>query len=179
MKVKKAYPNTKRAIKRFAELFPDPAKILVVGTQDGYEIHCLKKLGHEVHGTEIDPGYANFCQERGYDVLCDDFENTKVRRKYDIVYSSHVIEHCENPLNFMKSAYKVLKDQGIVFLYFPLEDKKEDKKHHGRMKHRSFWKDTHSFSSQIVVKSKFTPLKFEIVRRWRQHIEAMFVGRKK
>jgi SAM-dependent methyltransferase len=178
MKIKKAYSNTERSIARFAEMFPEPKKILVVGTQDGYEIHCLKKLGHEVHGTEIDKTYAEFCQSRDYNVICDNFEETNITEKYDVIYSSHVIEHCEHPLKFMESAYKVLKNDGILFIYFPLEDKKVDKKHHGRMKHRSFWKDIKTFREQIAEKSKFVELGLAVVRTWREHIEALYVGRK-
>lgn len=178
MKIKEAYPYTKAAIKRFAEKFPPPAKVIDVGTQDGYAIHLLKKRGYEAYGTEIDQAYAEFCNEQGHKVWCDNFQETKVDDTFDIVYSSHVIEHCDEPLKFMESAHKILKPQGILFMYFPLEDKTFDKKHYGRMRHRSFWKDLETFRENVSSKSKFKEIELYITRTWRTHIEGLFIGEK-
>jgi len=185
MKVKEAYPTTKNAIKRLKAMYPPPAKVLDVGTRDGYGIHVLKKHGYIASGTEINEEGVKFCQSRGYDVMCDDFEHTKVTEKYDIVFSSHVIEHCENSLNFMKSAHKVLKENGILFIYFPLEDWK-DKTHVGNMRHKSNWKDMDTFRDEISSKSDFEEIEFFITRKRKtsnkkskkMHIEALFIGRK-
>lgn len=145
----------------------------------------MKKYGYDASGTEIDEKYAEFCQGRGLNVMWDDFENTKVREKFDIVFSNHVIEHCYDSLNFMKSAHKVLKKQGILFMFFPLENW-EDKSHSGRMRHKSHWKDMETFRNKISSKSDFEEIELFITRKTptsnkkskKMHIEALYVGRK-
>lgn len=42
------------------------------------------------------------------------------------VIANHVIEHFENPILFFKNAYRVLKDQGILFLAIPDKEKTFD-----------------------------------------------------
>ena len=185
MKIKKAYPNTRKAIEMFISKYPTPGKILDVGTRDGYAIHLFKKYGFDCYGTDVDESYVKYCNNRGYDVVMDDFENTCLdpNCKFNVVYSSHVIEHCENPINFMKSAHKVLKKNGIVYMYFPLEEKKIDKKHHGSMKHRSFWPDLETFEIEVINPKQFDIIELAInkithKKGGHRHVEALFVGRK-
>jgi len=182
MKIKEAYPYTKAAIKRLASRYPAPRNVLDVGTRDGYSIHCLRKQGYEASGVEIDPTYAEFCVSRGYDVRCDDFEHTKVREKYDLVYSSHVIEHCHDPLDFLKSAHSVLNTGGILFIYFPLECFRKKHKNKGRddsMRHRQFWPLLDDFRREVSSKCElFREIDFFITRSWGGHTEALFVGEK-
>jgi len=66
-----------------------------------------------------------------------------------------VIEHVDSPVKFLKSAYKVLKKGGYVLAYFPLTKKTDDKKHHGFMKHRTFYKTVDDFRRDVSSKSKF------------------------
>ena len=176
-KIKEGYPYTKNAIARLVESFPPPAKLLDVVTRDGYAIHLLKKHGYELFGTDIDDEYVNFCKNRGYNVLLDDFSDTQIEEKFDIVYSSHVIEHCLYPLDFLKSCEKVLKKDGVAFLYFPIERKRGDKKHDGYMKHRAFFWDLDDFR-KIVEMSNLKEEQLFVTRTWRSHTEALFVGRK-
>lgn len=176
-KIKEGYPYTKKAIERLVKMFPPPAKLLDVGTRDGYAIHLLKKHGYELTGTDIDDDYVDFCKQRKYNVLLDDFSNTQIEGKFDIVYSSHVIEHCRYPLDFLKSCEKVLKKDGVAFLYFPIEKKKNDKKHEGYMKHRAFFGGLDAFRD-IVEMSNLKEEQLFITRKWRSHTEALFVGRK-
>ena len=182
MKIKEAYPYTKAAIKRFAKMYPAPMKVLDVGTRDGYSLHCFNRYGYDAAGIEIEQEYVDFCKSRGYDVEQDDFECTKVSDTYDAVYSSHVIEHCHDPLNFLKSAYKVLRPEGILFMYFPLEHFRKKHKNKGRddaMKHRQFWPTLDDFRNTVLSRCAFfTEVDFFITRTWGGHTEALFIGEK-
>jgi SAM-dependent methyltransferase len=42
------------------------------------------------------------------------------------VIANHVVEHFENPILFFKNAYRVLKDEGILFLAIPDKEKTFD-----------------------------------------------------
>lgn len=44
----------------------------------------------------------------------------------DFVIANHVIEHFQNPLAFLKSAHRVLKHDGILFMAFPNKERTFD-----------------------------------------------------
>ena len=180
-KVKEAYRFTKIAVKRLKEMYPPPLKVLDVGTRDGYSLHLFKKYGYDADGVEIDQNYVDFCVRRGYDVIQDDFQNTKVSKKYDLIYSSHAIEHCDNPIGFIESAWKILSNNGILFIYFPLEHERKKHKNDKRddsMKHRQFWPTIDNFRDNVSSKSEFKELKLYVTRHWNGHTEALFIGQK-
>ena len=50
--------------------------------------------------------------------ICSDFLTAKVGA-YDLVWASHVLEHCPNPNLFLKKAYSCLNSGGILAITVP------------------------------------------------------------
>ena len=49
-------------------------------------------------------------------VLCDDFRNYKTKKKFDLIFSTGVIHHLENPTTALKYFEKNIIDDGVIVL---------------------------------------------------------------
>lgn len=82
------------------------------------------------------PIAKKFCQGRGIDIGCggwpfpgatgidkeDDVYNIHLYQVLDYVFSSHCLEHIENPIMALAHWKDLLKPGGILFLYLPHPD---------------------------------------------------------
>ncbi len=103
--------------KTVAELAPD--SLVDVGCGDGNMLfQYLKKIPREFYGVEGAPQRKAQAEERGLKVFsCDlngrwPFESNK----FDVVFSSQVIEHLHNTRLFVEEAYRVLKPGGTAVI---------------------------------------------------------------
>ena len=100
-----------------AELAPD--SLLDVGCGDGaFLFRYLKKQPREFHGIEGVPAFRAQAEQRGIKAVgCDlngrwPFEDNK----FDVVFSSQVIEHLHNTRLYVEETYRVLKPGGAAIL---------------------------------------------------------------
>jgi len=77
-------------------------------------------MGLDADGCEIE---FDTCQmlktEFHLNIIHSAFENIRKYKEYDLVYSSHLIEHYIEPRLFMIAAKRVLRDHGYLYLYTP------------------------------------------------------------
>lgn len=83
-------------------------------------------------GQGLDIGYGgDLVHENafGYDIEHGDATYLKILKneKFDFIYTSHLIEHLNNPELAIKNWWKVLKPQGFLILYLPHRDLYEKK----------------------------------------------------
>jgi SAM-dependent methyltransferase len=100
-----------------AELNPD--SLVDIGCGDGSLLfRYLKKVPREFYGVEGAPPLKEQAEKRGLKVLSYDlngrwpFEDAK----FDVVFSSQVIEHLHNIRLFVEEAYRVLKPGGVAIV---------------------------------------------------------------
>jgi SAM-dependent methyltransferase len=100
-----------------AELNPD--SLIDIGCGDGsLLLRYLKKNPREFCGVEGAPSLKEQAEKRGIKVFsCDlngrwPFEDCK----FDVVFSSQVIEHLHNTRLFVEEAYRVLKPGGVAIV---------------------------------------------------------------
>lgn len=111
---------------------PKGKKILEIGSGYGITlISWVKNFGLDVTGVEPEgEGFAEtvkvsreLCKLNGVDperVIVSEGESLPFPDgSYDIVYSSNTIEHCHDPIAFLKEAIRVLKPGGILHLEVP------------------------------------------------------------
>jgi len=97
----------------------DP-KIFEAGLGNGLTAWLLKKQGFFVEGIDLDMRWCNeLMEELNMSVYTGKFEKWAAPYAYDLIYSSHVIEHTENVLGFMRKAYEILNPEGFFWLETP------------------------------------------------------------
>jgi len=102
---------------KYFKNFPKSKKILDYGTGLGQNIYYLNKLGFNVKGYDISKFALKFCREKGLDVS----DNFAKLGKFDVIFSSNVLEHLANPLKSLIDIRKKLNKDGILILILPYE----------------------------------------------------------
>ncbi len=99
-------------------------RILDIGCATGLLLNHLKQKGAHVYGVEICTQSCRYAYENFNLTLYNGtIENAHYESNYfDIVHFSHLIEHLEDPINFMKEIYRITKKDGYVLITTPRED---------------------------------------------------------
>lgn len=93
---------------------PVDSKILDVGCFDGGFLKTFE-TSYGRFGIEIHEGAVKKAQEHGIRIIGKDFADLKdVRATFDAVTSFDVIEHTQNPLEFLEQMVRLTKDGGII-----------------------------------------------------------------
>jgi len=101
-------------------------KILDVCCGDGAGLNYFKGMGFKnVVGVEISDQKIEKAKHSGFkvikkDICCEPFENNE---KYDIILSSHTLEHLLNPLYTLQNLGNILEEGGYIILVLPYPDK--------------------------------------------------------
>jgi len=113
--------------KQFLKLYKgysQNTKILDLGCGTGNFIAELKRKGCEVFGVDLDKNAIEFIKkhlklENVYAMSCDEFFKLPNLPKFDVVTFFEVIEHLDNPLEFIQNVKKLLKEDGMIVLSTP------------------------------------------------------------
>jgi SAM-dependent methyltransferase len=111
-----------KRIEVFNKIFSDRSSpsLLDVGTSGGAFLDVAAKKGWSVKGIEPFVDDVKKCQAKGHDVIVGLAENLPYAdNSFDVVHTSHVFEHLENPLAAAKEANRVLKPGGLLFIEVP------------------------------------------------------------
>lgn len=93
-------------------------KVMEVGCQDGFTLaKFLQSPGCEVVGVE--PGQVQLTDERIRHLRCFFEDVNEPLESYDLVYSSAVLEHVEQPLTFLTQMAQLVKPGGRVIIEVP------------------------------------------------------------
>ena len=136
--------NQDKLIKQIEEWFNDPKgqykyslnyveqnggfknkNILEVGCGPGRFLFECKKMGAHVTGLDISPGAVQLAKLKyGLDLLpltLNQALNSKSIQKktFDIIFAFEIIEHVQNPVEFLKDIYDVLTIGGKFFISTP------------------------------------------------------------
>lgn len=94
--------------------------ILDVGTSSGSFMEIAIRRGWRASGLEPFPDDVNICLDKGLDVVQGLAESLPYPdNTFDVVHTSHVFEHLEDPLLAAKEAWRVLKPGGLLFIEVP------------------------------------------------------------
>lgn len=97
----------------------NPGSLIDVGCGDGSLLfRYLKKTPHEFYGVEGAPAQKAQAEKRGIKVLSYDLNGRWpfADCKFDVVFSSQVIEHVHNTRLFVEEAYRILKPGGVAIV---------------------------------------------------------------
>ena len=102
----------------------DGLRLLDIGCGHGFLITEAKARGASVFGVEPSVKHAKRLNEKGFEVFAGTLEQFVAKQggQYDIVTSSHVLEHSSNPGQFLKDASRLLAEEGLMCAEVPNAD---------------------------------------------------------
>lgn len=105
----------------FADRYPARGQLLDVGCGNGAFLERAKEMGWSTVGIDMDPKAVEFCRKNGLNV----FEGTLTqspddwKSSFEIVTLRHCIEHVQNPAEYLRIAYEMLKTGGEIWIAWP------------------------------------------------------------
>lgn len=106
------------------EKLPDnKARLLDIGSREGYLKYFCDNGKIDFHGIEINPRRREVCERLGYQMSSFDIERHIFpfeTNSFDIVVASHVLEHLYQPEDTMKEILRVLRPGGIAIIGVPM-----------------------------------------------------------
>ncbi|MBT8520001.1 class I SAM-dependent methyltransferase [Polynucleobacter paneuropaeus] len=96
---------------------PNTKSVLEFGAGIGTLAKLMEsKTGIKPDCIEIDPKLQEILQTRQLTVYPS---LSKIQKKYDLIYTSNVLEHIENDIDSLKEIHSSLSDGGILSIYVP------------------------------------------------------------
>ncbi len=97
-----------------------PGELLDVGCGTGGLIRAAQKSGW--HATGVDISEANCAQARKYGLTADPvtiFQVSHQNGSLDVITANHVLEHVDQPVEFVRKAFQLLKNGGLLVIGVP------------------------------------------------------------
>lgn len=95
-------------------------KILEVGCGYGYLTYSLHSLGYDVTGIDISKDAINFAKHNfGSYFSLNSIDTLKKNERFDLIIANELIEHLEDPNNFIKICKSLLSPKGKIVLATP------------------------------------------------------------
>ena len=98
--------------------------MLEIGAASGYNLSIYSDYINNLYG--IEPSYNNcVLAKKNYDVdmfngMFDDYYSKKMKKNYDLIFMSMVLEHIVNPMSFMKKVCSIVNS--YIFIEIPTLD---------------------------------------------------------
>lgn len=133
-------------------------RVLDFGANWGYTSYQFRQAGFDVVSYEISESRAKFGKNLGVDILTD---MNQIEGKFDVVFSSHVIEHLPDINNFVENSKKWLTQDGIFACYSP--NGSNDFKIIKPAEHHKSWGEVHpNLLSDTFYKTIFKDMPYVI-----------------
>jgi SAM-dependent methyltransferase len=94
-------------------------RALEVGCGGCEVLDHLSQLGLEVLGIDPSPVARRFADQKGIDLLQEDFWQAQVETKFHLAFCSDVLEHVENPVSFLNRLSSFVLDGGTIAIAVP------------------------------------------------------------
>ncbi|MFN0188041.1 MAG: class I SAM-dependent methyltransferase [Bacteroidia bacterium] len=102
------------------EKYREMNTIVDVGCGKGWFLLEARKRGWNVYGTEFSDEAIKICKANGIKMEKGDLSNLSFGKvKFDVVFSSEVIEHVNTPAGQFKNMYSILRPGGLLYLTTP------------------------------------------------------------
>lgn len=97
---------------------PTGARILDFGANWGYGVWQLQQAGFSTIGFELSEPRASYSKNLGVEVFTD-WSEIESRAPFDVVFSSHVLEHTSDPAEALQRQLEVVSREGWLIAFFP------------------------------------------------------------
>ena len=97
-----------------------PGRMLDLGCGNGKSMLVAKQFGWDVVGIELDSAAVESAKSQGLDVRLGSYKSINdLKKKFDLIVCSHVIEHVHCPRELLSLALENLEDGGQLWLQWP------------------------------------------------------------
>jgi 2-polyprenyl-3-methyl-5-hydroxy-6-metoxy-1,4-benzoquinol methylase len=104
----------------FMRKYNKKARILEAGVGNGLTLFLLKEQGFEVVGIDLMEAWCALLEKKyNMRVTPGAFEDIVCDVPFDLIYSSHTIEHSQDPHKWFSQALRLLKPGGYFWLDTP------------------------------------------------------------
>ena len=95
-------------------------KFLELGAGSGEMLSQFKDLGFNTEGLDLDLKAVKRAKQKGLKIYHGDiFSRNFKENTYDVIFSSHFIEHVPDPIKVMKESLRILKKDGVFIAITP------------------------------------------------------------
>jgi 2-polyprenyl-3-methyl-5-hydroxy-6-metoxy-1,4-benzoquinol methylase len=95
-------------------------KILDIGAGSGSFLASMKALGWDSYGVDISPKAVERARALGVKMFQGEVSDASFpNRFFDVITLRAVLEHVHHPVETLREVYRILKDQGIVYVVVP------------------------------------------------------------
>lgn len=95
-------------------------RILDIGAGSGSFLASMKALGWDSYGVDISPKAVERARALGVKVFQGEVSDASFpQRFFDVITLRAVLEHVHHPVETLREVYRILKDQGIVYVVVP------------------------------------------------------------
>lgn len=114
-------PFQEPRVKRIKSLLNLNMDVLEIGSSAGHFLYSIKDYVKSLTGIELDKSFAKFAKNiSNFTIYDEPIEKINFNgKKFDIIFLFHVLEHIQNPKNFLLEIKKHLKDSGTIYLEVP------------------------------------------------------------
>ncbi len=122
--IKSFFKNTEKhyfQIIRWLKNISNGIRLLEFGSSWGYFLHQAKQQNFEATGVEISKKRAEFGKKYiGVDIVTDIDKLLMKKKKFDIIFSAHTLEHIGYDIgNIFDKFYNLLAERGIIVIEVP------------------------------------------------------------
>lgn len=103
------------------ECFKPQGVLLDVGAGVGILLYVARQRGFITHGVEVSEWASTYARnERKLNVVAGTLEDAAFPdSKFDVIVINHVLEHVPDPLEMLRNARRILKDDGVIVVGVP------------------------------------------------------------
>jgi len=95
-------------------------KLLDVGCSSGQVMYWARLRGLEAKGVEINQRTADLARQNGFEVYNGFVEDAPFEKQsFDLIFLGDIIEHVNDPREFLKSVFSFLKPGGLMIISTP------------------------------------------------------------
>ena len=108
-----------RVLDQHASRLPRRGRVLDVGCGMGGALVAFGFEGWSCVGCDYGDAYAARGRSLGLDVRTGGLETVATEQPFDLILLSHVLEHCPDPIVFIRSVAGLLSENGICYIEVP------------------------------------------------------------
>lgn len=112
--------NNRRTLARLAKVKSSGHRILEIGVGSGSFLIAARARGYEVMGCDLSKAICNRVSSAfGIEMHCGPLTTIEVDKCFDVVVMNHVLEHVQQPVDFLTNVSQLLAPDGIVHIAVP------------------------------------------------------------